>query len=100
MHGNTQKVGDFKTRKLEDVKEVKLKVKAIIILKEILKAMRIFHKFGNRLHGIHLEITPDEVTECLGGSHSQVTERDLARSYTSLCDPRLNFSQVNNKIRL
>lgn len=48
-----------------------------------------------RLHGIHLELTPDEVTECLGGSFFEVTENDLERCYTSYCDPRLNFSQVN-----
>jgi len=48
---------------------------------------------GARLHGIHLELTPDEVTECLGGSFFEVTENDLERCYTSYCDPRLNFSQ-------
>lgn len=81
VHGNTQKVGDFKTRKLADVKE------------EILKTMHVFNDFGTRIHGIHLELTPEEVTECLGGNHFGVNEADLGKNYTSYCDPRLNFSQ-------
>jgi len=81
VHGNTQKVGSVKTRKLEDVRE------------EILKTIKVFKEMETRLHGIHLELTPDEVTECLVGSFFEVTENDLERCYTSYCDPRLNFSQ-------
>jgi len=81
VHGNTQKVGNFKTRKLEDVRE------------EIITGIKVFRAFGARLHGVHLELTPEEVTECLGGSCFEVREEDLGRNYTSLCDPRLNFSQ-------
>lgn len=81
VHGNTQKVGNFKTRKYEDVHE------------EIVNTIRVFRESGARLHGVHLEVTPEEVTECLGGTNFTVKEEDLGKNYTSLCDPRLNFSQ-------
>lgn len=81
VHGNTVKVGNVKTRKLDDVRE------------EVLKTVKVFKEMGARLHGVHLELTPDEVTECMGGSFFEVTENDLERCYTSYCDPRLNFSQ-------
>lgn len=81
VHGNTQKVGNFKTRKLCDVRD------------EIIKTIQIFKKYGSILHGVHLELTPEEVTECLGGSFFEIREEDLGRNYTSYCDPRLNFSQ-------
>jgi 3-deoxy-7-phosphoheptulonate synthase len=81
VHGNTQKIAGFKTRKLEDVRE------------EIITGIRVFREFGAKLHGVHLELTPEEVTECLGGSCFEIKEDDLGKNYTSLCDPRLNFSQ-------
>lgn len=81
VHGNTQKVGNFKTRKLCDVRD------------EIIKTIQVFKKFGSKLHGLHLELTPEEVTECIGGSFFEIREEDLGRNYTSYCDPRLNFSQ-------
>ena len=42
--------------------------------------------------GIHVELTGDDVTECLGGSE-HIDEATLATRYESLCDPRLNHSQ-------
>ena len=42
--------------------------------------------------GIHVELTGDDVTECLGGSE-QIDEATLATRYESLCDPRLNHRQ-------
>jgi len=81
VHGNTQKVGSFKTRKLGDVRE------------EIITGIKVIREFGLRLHGVHLELTPEEVTECLGGNCFEIKEEDLGKNYTSLCDPRLNFSQ-------
>ena len=42
--------------------------------------------------GIHIELTGDDVTECLGGSE-QIDEATLATRYESLCDPRLNHMQ-------
>ena len=42
--------------------------------------------------GVHLELTGDDVTECLGGAES-INEGDLATNYTTICDPRLNARQ-------
>ena len=42
--------------------------------------------------GVHLEITGDDVTECLGGSH-EVRDEDLDARYETMCDPRLNARQ-------
>ena len=42
--------------------------------------------------GIHVELTGDDVTECLGGSE-HIDEATLATRYESLCDPRLNHMQ-------
>jgi 3-deoxy-7-phosphoheptulonate synthase len=42
--------------------------------------------------GIHIELTGDDVTECLGGSE-QIDGATLATRYESLCDPRLNHMQ-------
>ena len=42
--------------------------------------------------GLHVELTGDNVTECLGGG-SRLNEGDLELNYTSICDPRLNASQ-------
>jgi len=81
VHGNTQKVGSHKTRKFDDV------------LEEIVTGIKVFRDFGTKLHGVHLELTPEEVTECLGGSCFEIKEEDLGKNYTSYCDPRLNFSQ-------
>ncbi len=45
------------------------------------------------LGGVHLELTGDNVTECIGGS-GQLGETDLERCYKSLVDPRLNYDQA------
>ena len=42
--------------------------------------------------GIHVELTGNDVTECVGGSHS-VDLDDLGLRYETLCDPRLNHQQ-------
>jgi len=44
------------------------------------------------LGGVHLELTGENVTECLGGARD-LTEADLARDYKSTVDPRLNYEQ-------
>jgi 3-deoxy-7-phosphoheptulonate synthase len=41
---------------------------------------------------MHIELTGDDVTECLGGGRG-LAESDLEVNYTSMCDPRLNASQ-------
>jgi len=81
MHGNgVTTAGGIKTRLFEDV------------LREIETSWDIHHALGSRLGGVHIELTGDDVTECLGGA-SGVTEQDLTRNYSSACDPRLNYDQ-------
>ena len=41
---------------------------------------------------LHIELTGDDVTECLGGAE-EIDEADLATRYETLCDPRLNHQQ-------
>jgi S-adenosylmethionine-diacylglycerol 3-amino-3-carboxypropyl transferase len=47
---------------------------------------------GTYLGGVHLELTGDDVTECIGGA-SGLSEHDLSTNYASACDPRLNYQQ-------
>jgi len=43
--------------------------------------------------GIHLELTGEDVTECIGGEYESINENDLYKNYLSQCDPRLNSMQ-------
>ncbi|MDB5986017.1 MAG: phospho-2-dehydro-3-deoxyheptonate aldolase [Nevskia sp.] len=82
MHGNTQTAGNgFKTRRFDD------------ILREVELAFEIHRACGSRLGGVHLELTGEDVTECLGGARD-LTEDDLHRAYRSAVDPRLNYEQA------
>jgi 3-deoxy-7-phosphoheptulonate synthase len=45
------------------------------------------------LGGVHIELTGEDVTECVGGARG-LTEADLARAYKSQVDPRLNAEQA------
>jgi 3-deoxy-7-phosphoheptulonate synthase len=45
------------------------------------------------LGGVHIELTGEDVTECVGGARG-LTENDLARAYRSQVDPRLNAEQA------
>lgn len=47
---------------------------------------------GSFLGGVHFELTGENVTECTGGPEG-LCERDLPRTYTTYCDPRLNYAQ-------
>jgi 3-deoxy-7-phosphoheptulonate synthase len=81
MHGNTfYSDGGRKTRRFED------------ILEEIRGFFAAHALAGTRPGGVHVELTGDDVTECLGGAE-EVLEDDLALRYTTTCDPRLNASQ-------
>ena len=81
MHGNTQVTKDgIKTRHFEDV------------VLELSRAIDIHCDLGSRLGGIHIELTGDDVTECVGGPQG-LTEADLKLDYRSLVDPRLNYEQ-------
>ncbi|EGO53685.1 Phospho-2-dehydro-3-deoxyheptonate aldolase [Neurospora tetrasperma FGSC 2508] len=82
MHGNTQSVsGGIKTRKFSD------------IFSELQQTLRIHKEQKSYLGGMHLELTGDAVTECLGGG-AGLDEDDLSTNYTSFCDPRLNEKQA------
>ena len=59
---------------------------------EARKAFDIHAAAGTRLGGVHLELTGENVTECMGGARD-ITETDLARAYKSMVDPRLNYEQ-------
>jgi 3-deoxy-7-phosphoheptulonate synthase len=81
MHGNGIKTTTgFKTRDFN------------AILKELKSAYEIHESEGGHLGGVHFELTGDDVTECVGGTEG-LTEHDLARSYETGCDPRLNYTQ-------
>ena len=81
MHGNTFTADDgHKTRHFDDV------------LAEV-SGFFAAHRFsGTHPGGVHLELTGDDVTECLGGGAS-VETADLGSRYETMCDPRLNGSQ-------
>jgi 3-deoxy-7-phosphoheptulonate synthase len=82
MHGNTKTTNDgIKTRYFSD------------ILSELKQAFAIHADCGSVLGGVHLELTGDNVTECLGGARD-LKEQDLSRAYKSLVDPRLNYEQA------
>jgi 3-deoxy-7-phosphoheptulonate synthase len=82
MHGNTRSTGTgFKTRRFDDV------------FSELQDTLKIHKDEGSYLGGVHLELTGDAVTECLGGSEG-LDEDDLSTNYTSFCDPRLNERQA------
>lgn len=82
MHGNTQTtLSGFKTRHFSD------------ILSELKQALEIHRAAGSFLGGMHLELTGEAVTECVGGAGG-LTEEDLGERYTTFCDPRLNEKQA------
>ncbi|RMH23455.1 MAG: 3-deoxy-7-phosphoheptulonate synthase [Planctomycetota bacterium] len=81
MHGNTVTTASgVKTRSFD------------AILEELERSFDAHARLGTRLGGVHFELTGEDVTECVGGAAGP-TEADLARNYTSLCDPRLNYQQ-------
>ncbi len=47
---------------------------------------------GTWAGGVHVEMTGQNVTECIGGAH-RLTEADLGERYETFCDPRLNAEQ-------
>ncbi|WP_405217404.1 class II 3-deoxy-7-phosphoheptulonate synthase [Agrococcus sp. Ld7] len=81
MHGNgiTTKNG-YKSRRFDDVVD------------EVRGFFEAHKQVGTFPGGIHVELTGDDVTECLGGS-SEIDELGLESRYESLCDPRLNHKQ-------
>ena len=81
MHGNGLTTPNgYKTRRFDDVVD------------EVKGFFEAHRAAGTYPGGIHIELTGDDVTECLGGSE-QIDEATLATRYESLCDPRLNHMQ-------
>lgn len=81
MHGNTfVSPSGRKTRHFDDV------------LAEIGGFFDVHHSLGTVPGGIHVELTGDDVTECLGGAE-EVLPDHLETRYTTTCDPRLNARQ-------
>ncbi|WP_374557667.1 class II 3-deoxy-7-phosphoheptulonate synthase [Thermomonas sp.] len=82
MHGNTESTSNgYKTRRFENIRS------------EIEQAFDLHEAAGTRLGGVHLELTGENVTECLGGAR-ELTEIDLQRAYRTTVDPRLNYEQA------
>jgi 3-deoxy-7-phosphoheptulonate synthase len=82
MHGNTRVTADgYKTRHFEE------------ILGELDQAFDIHAACGSYLGGVHIELTGEDVTECVGGARG-LGEADLKRAYRSHLDPRLNYEQA------
>ena len=81
MHGNTISTASrIKTRSFD------------AILAEVQGFFDVFAEEGALPGGVHIEMTGQNVTECVGGAH-QLTEADLADRYETFCDPRLNAEQ-------
>ena len=81
MHGNTESTSNgHKTRRFDNIRG------------ELDKAFDIHAAAGTRLGGVHLELTGEDVTECMGGARD-LSETDLDRAYKSMVDPRLNYEQ-------
>ncbi|MEP7740332.1 3-deoxy-7-phosphoheptulonate synthase class II [Nocardioides sp. 31GB23] len=81
MHGNTFEASSgYKTRKFEDV------------IDELQGFFDVHRALGTWPGGIHIELTGDDVTECVGGGE-ELAEVDLGNRYESVCDPRLNRVQ-------
>jgi 3-deoxy-7-phosphoheptulonate synthase len=81
MHGNTfMGTGGRKTRHFDHV------------LAEIREFFAVCRAEGVWPGGVHVELTGDHVTECLGGA-DDIVENDLELHYTTTCDPRLNGRQ-------
>ncbi|WP_310529465.1 class II 3-deoxy-7-phosphoheptulonate synthase [Nocardioides sp.] len=81
MHGNTFEASSgYKTRRFDDV------------IEEVQGFFDVHRSLGTWPGGVHVELTGDDVTECVGGGE-EINEAGLANRYESVCDPRLNRVQ-------
>ena len=81
MHANTEKAkSGYKTRIFKN------------ILSEVKSFFKVHKSEGTYAGGIHLEMTGQNVTECMGGMQ-KISDKDLSSRYHTHCDPRLNASQ-------
>ncbi|MFJ8163944.1 3-deoxy-7-phosphoheptulonate synthase [Streptomyces sp. NPDC096136] len=82
MHGNTRtSANGYKTRDVRHIAD------------EIAGFFEVHRSLGTHPGGIHIEMTGEDVTECVGGSCG-ITEADLPARYRTACDPRLNAEQA------
>jgi 3-deoxy-7-phosphoheptulonate synthase len=81
MHGNgITTANGYKSRRFDDV------------MNEVTGFFEVHRALGTYPGGLHVELTGDDVAECLGGSEL-IDEAELERRYESVCDPRLNHKQ-------
>ncbi|CAN5256642.1 3-deoxy-7-phosphoheptulonate synthase class II [soil metagenome] len=81
MHGNTHESSTgFKTRHFDR------------IVDEVMGFFEVHRSLGTHPGGIHVELTGENVTECLGGA-DDISDADLSGRYETACDPRLNTGQ-------
>jgi 3-deoxy-7-phosphoheptulonate synthase len=81
MHGNTHESSTgYKTRHFDR------------IVDEVQGFFEVHRRLGTHPGGIHIELTGEDVTECLGGAQD-ISEADLHGRYETACDPRLNTQQ-------
>ncbi len=82
MHGNTEETATgVKTRRFDK------------IVAELDASFRIHRSLGSHLGGVHLELTGEDVTECIGGARG-LDAHGLGRAYHTQVDPRLNAEQA------
>jgi 3-deoxy-7-phosphoheptulonate synthase len=81
MHGNTvESSNGYKTRHFDR------------IVDEVLGYFEVHRHLGTHPGGLHVELTGEDVTECLGGAQA-IEDADLPGRYETACDPRLNTQQ-------
>jgi 3-deoxy-7-phosphoheptulonate synthase len=81
MHGNTiESTTGYKTRHFDR------------IVDEVQGFFEVHRALGSHPGGIHVELTGEDVTECLGGAQD-ISDTDLHGRYETACDPRLNTQQ-------
>ncbi len=81
MHGNTREApSGHKTRRFDD------------IVAEVHAFFAVHRELGTTPGGLHIELTGDDVTECVGGTGGVLEDR-LGDRYETACDPRLNREQ-------
>lgn len=82
MHGNTEMVDGFKSRKLSN------------LLQEINFTIKLLKENGLSLNGLHFEASPYDITECISENGKEIKEEN----YLTQCDPRLNLKQITELI--
>ena len=87
MHGNSRIEGNRKVRRLDD------------IMAEARAFFAIAKAEGVRPAGLHLEMSPDDVTECIGSAGPD-SAAGMGLNFQSLCDPRLNGAQAEQLVRM